>query len=80
MDLTARAGLTLVSEAMLALGLDEVVRRQLSLRRRQRGFSEFDKLHAVVLMQAAGRVRRRRGGAFPRRRFASSGWEALAFS
>ena len=54
MDLTARAGLTLVSEAMLALGLDEVVGAQLSLRRRHRGFSEFDKLHAVVLVQAAG--------------------------
>lgn len=54
MDLTARAGLTLVSEAMLALGLDDVVGAQLSLRRRKRGFSEFDKLHAVVLVQAAG--------------------------
>jgi hypothetical protein len=54
MDLTARAGLTLVSEAMLALGLEELVGGRLSLRRRKRGFSEFDKLHAVVLVQAAG--------------------------
>jgi DDE family transposase len=54
MDLTARAGLTLVSEAMLALGLDEVARSRLALRRRKRGFHEFDKLHAVVLVQAAG--------------------------
>lgn len=54
MDLTARAGLTLVSETMLALGLDEIVRTQLPLRERHRGHSEFDKLHAVVLVQAAG--------------------------
>lgn len=54
MDLTARAGLTLVSEAMLALGLDEVAKSHLALRRRRRGFPEFDKLHAVVLVQAAG--------------------------
>jgi hypothetical protein len=54
MDLTARAGLTLVSEAMLALGLDEVARSRLALRRRKRGFPEFDKLHAIVLIQAAG--------------------------
>lgn len=54
MELTARAGLTLVSETMLALGLDELVRTRLPLRERQRGYSEFDKLHAVVLVQAAG--------------------------
>ena len=38
MDLTAFAGLTLVSETMLALGLDEVVRERLQLRERQRGY------------------------------------------
>ena len=54
MDLTARAGLTLVSEAMLAVGLEDIVRARLPLRRRKRGYSEFDKLHAVVLVQAAG--------------------------
>lgn len=54
MDLTARAGLTLVSETLLALGLEDVVRRRLALRVRERGYSEFDKLHAVVLVQAAG--------------------------
>jgi hypothetical protein len=54
MDLTAFAGLTLVSETMLALGLDEVVRERLQLRARQRGYDEFDKLHALVLVQAAG--------------------------
>jgi hypothetical protein len=55
MDLTAFAGLTLVSEAMLAVGLDEVVGEYLPpLRKRQRGYDEFDKVHACVLVQAAG--------------------------
>lgn len=54
MDLTAHAGLPLVSETLLALGLDAVVRDQLRLRVRHRGYSEFDKLHACVLIQAAG--------------------------
>lgn len=54
MDLTAHAGLALVSETMLALGLDELVQRELRVRRRQRGYAEFDKLHAIVLIQAAG--------------------------
>ncbi len=54
MDLTARAGLTLVSETMLAVGLDEVVTTTLRLRARDRGYTEFDKLHALVLVQAAG--------------------------
>jgi hypothetical protein len=54
MDLTALAGLTLVSETMLALGLEEVTRERLRLRERQRGYDEFDKLHALVLVQAAG--------------------------
>lgn len=54
MELTAHAGLTLVSETMLALGLDEVVGEHLRLRARERGYGEFDKLHAVVLVQAAG--------------------------
>ena len=54
MDLTARAGLTLVTETMLALGMEELVEARLPLRERQRGYSEFDKLHALVLVQAAG--------------------------
>jgi hypothetical protein len=52
MDLTARAGLALVSETLLALGLDEVVGTRLPLRERHRGYSEFDKLHAVVLIRS----------------------------
>jgi hypothetical protein len=39
---------------MLALGLEEVVAAHLRVRKRRRGFSEFDKLHALVLVQAAG--------------------------
>jgi hypothetical protein len=54
MDLTARAGLTLVAETMLALGLDGVVATALRLRERDRGYTEFDKLQALVLVQAAG--------------------------
>lgn len=54
MELTARAGLVLVTETMLALGLDDLVRSCLPRRGRRRGYSEFDKLQAVVLIQAAG--------------------------
>jgi hypothetical protein len=54
MDLTALAGLTLVSETVLALGLEELVRERLQMRARRRGYSEFDKLHALVLVQATG--------------------------
>lgn len=54
MELTARAGLSLVSETLLALAVEESVGRWLHLRTRQRGYEEFDKLHAVVLVQAAG--------------------------
>lgn len=54
MNVTAWAGLTLVSETMLALGLDDLVGTRLPLRQRQRGYSEFDKFHAIVLVQAAG--------------------------
>jgi hypothetical protein len=54
MDLTARAGLTVVSETRLALGLDEIVRTRRRLRERHRAHSEFDKRHAVVRVQAAG--------------------------
>lgn len=54
MDLTARAGLILVTEAMLALGLEELVSARLDVRRRRRGFTAFDKLHALILVQAAG--------------------------
>jgi hypothetical protein len=54
MDLTAHAGLTLVAETMLALGLDGVVEEALRLRIRDRGFPEYAKLQALVLLLAAG--------------------------
>jgi hypothetical protein len=54
MDLTAHAGLTLVAETLLALGVDGLVRDGLRLRVRQRGYGEFDQLQAIVLIQAAG--------------------------
>lgn len=54
MDLTAHAGLPLVAETLLALGVDALVRDGLRLRVRQRGYAEFDKLQAIVLIQAAG--------------------------
>ena len=54
MDLTARAGLVVVAETLMALGMEEVVRRELRVRRRQRGLEEFDKLLASVLLLAAG--------------------------
>lgn len=54
MDLTAHAGLTLIAETLLALGVDALVRDGLRLRLRQRGYPEFDKLQALVLIQAAG--------------------------
>jgi len=54
MDLTAHAGLPLVAETLLALGGDALVREGLRLRVRQRGYAEFDKLQAVILIQAAG--------------------------
>jgi hypothetical protein len=53
MDLTAFAGLTLVSETMLALCLDDMVQERLQLRKRRQGYNQFDKLHALVLVQAA---------------------------
>ncbi len=54
MNLTAHAGLPLVAETMLALGLDDVVRAGLRFRLRQRGFAEYAKLQALVLLVAAG--------------------------
>jgi len=54
MDVTARAGLPLVAETLLALGVDHLGRDGMQLRARQRGYAEFDKLQAIVLIQAAG--------------------------
>ena len=48
MDLTAHAGLTLIAETLLALGVEGLVRDGLRVRARQRGDTEFDKLQAVL--------------------------------
>jgi hypothetical protein len=43
-----------VAEAARALGLDVAVQEHLSLRKRQRGYSEADKVEAILLLQSAG--------------------------
>jgi hypothetical protein len=53
-DVTARAGLALVAEAVRAVGLDAAVDEHLSVRERDRGYSEAEKVEAIVLLQAAG--------------------------
>jgi hypothetical protein len=53
-DVTARAGLALVAEAVRAVGLDAAVEEHLSLRERRSGYSEAEKVEAVVLLQSAG--------------------------
>lgn len=44
MELTAQAGLILVAETLMALGMEAVVTVELRLRKRRRGLSEYDKL------------------------------------
>ena len=51
---TARAGLPLVLETMRALGLREVIGRELRVRERTSGYTEAEKVEAVVLLLAAG--------------------------
>ena len=51
---TAHAGLPLVVEAMRAVRLEEVVEAQLTVAKRQRGFSATEKLEALVLLVAGG--------------------------
>lgn len=53
-DVTARAGLPLVVETMRALGVDEIVRRELPPPERRSGFAHEDKLEALVTLIAAG--------------------------
>ncbi len=52
--LTSRAGLPLVLETMRALGLPRVIREQVRVRARQSGYTEVEKLEALVLLLAAG--------------------------
>jgi hypothetical protein len=52
--LTSRAGLPLVLETMRALGLPRVIREQVRIRERQSGYSEAEKIEALILLLAAG--------------------------
>lgn len=51
---TGRAGLPLVLETMRALGLDQVISAQVRLRERASGYSELEKIEALVLLMASG--------------------------
>lgn len=53
-SVTAWAGLPLVVEVFRSLGLDEEVAARLSVSKRQRGFTEADKLEALLLLVCAG--------------------------
>lgn len=53
-EVTARAGLVLVAEAFRALHLDRAVEEQLLLAKRQRGYTETEKVEALLLLIAAG--------------------------
>jgi hypothetical protein len=53
-EVTGRVGLTLVVEALRALCLDTVVAEKLKMAQRRRGFSEYEKIEALVLLIAAG--------------------------
>lgn len=51
---TGRAGLPLVVETMRALGLDQAISQQLRIRERASGYSELEKIEALVLLMASG--------------------------
>lgn len=52
--MTAHAGLPLVVEAARAVRLEEVVEAKLNVAKRQRGFSETEKLEALRLLVTGG--------------------------
>jgi len=52
--LTARAGLPLVVEMLRALGLDRVIAEAVRVRERASGYTETEKVEALVLLLAAG--------------------------
>jgi len=54
MDLTAPAGRTRVAETLAALGAEDLVRAELRLGPRRRGFGPYAKLQWLVLLRAAG--------------------------
>jgi len=51
---TGRAGLPLVLETMRALGLDQAIAQHVRVRARQSGYTETEKIEALVLLLAAG--------------------------
>jgi hypothetical protein len=51
---TARAGLPLVVETMRALGADKAIEKHIQLQQRAGGYSEVEKVEALVLLLAAG--------------------------
>jgi len=51
---TGRAGLPLVLETLRALGLDQVIAEQVQVRERQSGYTEAEKIEALILLLAAG--------------------------
>ena len=51
---TGRAGLPLVLETLRALGLDEAIAQHVHVRERQSGYTEAEKIEALVLLLAAG--------------------------
>jgi hypothetical protein len=53
-DVTGRVGLPLMVEALRAARLDDVVEERLYVSKRRRGFSELEKLEALVVLIAAG--------------------------
>lgn len=53
-QVTARGGLPLVIETMRALGLHAAIEQHLELRRRQSGYTELEKVEALILLLASG--------------------------
>jgi hypothetical protein len=51
---TSRAGLPLVLETMRALGLDHAIAQHVQVRERASGYTETEKIEALVLLLAAG--------------------------
>jgi len=51
---TGRAGLPLVLETMRGLGLDRKIEQAVKVRERQSGYSEVNKIEALVLLMASG--------------------------
>ena len=51
---TGRAGLPLVLETLRALGLDQAIAQHVRVRERQSGYTEAEKIEALVLLLAAG--------------------------